>query len=82
MAFAVQSSLLALQGVQVAFLLLHDWVPLGRLSNLAAVRASDATGKLLVVTLLSARPSALLFGVCCWFGPGTRWPGWVQSWLW
>jgi len=30
-------ALLVLQGLQVAFVLLHDWVPMGRLSNLAAL---------------------------------------------
>jgi hypothetical protein len=50
--------LIALQAVQVVFLLLHDWVPLGRLTNLAAVRTIDSTQKLLWTTLLSALPYA------------------------
>ncbi len=75
------SGLLALQGVHVAILLLHDWVPLGRLSNLAAVRASDSTGQLLGVTLLGALPYALPFGVCCSPGVAARWrsSSWTQS---
>jgi len=78
----VRIGLLALQGVQVAFLLLHDWVPLGRLSNLEAVRASDPPRKLLIVTLLSALPFALVFGVCCAYWNAPKWPMWLQMWLW
>jgi hypothetical protein len=53
-----ESWLIALQAVQVVFLLLHDWVPLGRLSNLAAVRGIDSTAKLFWTTVLSALPYA------------------------
>ncbi len=80
MASKVQTSLIVLQAVQLAFILLHDWVPLGRLTNLAAVRASDPPAKLLRVTLLSALPFALVFGATCAFA--TRpWPMWLQTWL-
>ncbi|HEY3988361.1 MAG TPA: hypothetical protein VGM02_03615 [Acidobacteriaceae bacterium] len=82
MAPAVKIGLLALQGVQVVFLLLHDWVPLGRLSNLKAIRASDPPGRLLVVTLLSALPFALVFGVCCAYWKAPHWPAWLETWLW
>jgi len=33
-----QMFLIAMQGFQLAFLLLHDWVPLGRLNDVAAIR--------------------------------------------
>lgn len=66
----------------MAFLLLHDWVPLGRLSNLKAVRESDPPGKLLLVTLLSALPFALVFGVTCAYWKAPRWPMWLKMWLW
>ncbi|MGH7025445.1 MAG: hypothetical protein ACREEB_17905 [Caulobacteraceae bacterium] len=77
---AVKLSLIGLQGLQVAFLLLHDWIPLGRLSNLEAVRASDPAGKLLLVTVVSALPFAAVFAVSCayWTGP---WPMWLRIWL-
>jgi hypothetical protein len=38
--------LLALQAFQVLFLWLHDWIPLGRLNDVAAVRGEDTTGRL------------------------------------
>ena len=75
-----EAGLLALQAVQVVFLLLHDWVPLGRLSNLAAVRASDSRTRLLADTLVSALPFALVFVACCAYGT-SAWPGWLRTWL-
>jgi hypothetical protein len=78
---AVTTGLIALQGVQVAFLL-HDWIPMGRLTNREAVRSSDSTGKLLGVTLLSALPFALVFAVSCACWNAMRWPMWLQTWLW
>ena len=80
MASRVEISLIVLQALQLAFLLLHDWVPLGRLNNLAAVRASDPPAKLLQATLLSALPFALVFGVTCAYG-ARPWPMWLQTWL-
>jgi hypothetical protein len=41
---------------QVLFLALHDWVPLGRLNDVAALHAADPPGRLLAVTLVSALP--------------------------
>jgi hypothetical protein len=52
--------LLALQAFHVLFLLLHDWIPLGSLNNVAAVRAANPAGKLLIGTLIST--SFFLFG--------------------
>jgi hypothetical protein len=37
----------------VLFITLHDWVPLGRLNNLAGIRAADSRARLLVTTVLS-----------------------------
>jgi hypothetical protein len=80
MVSGVEISLIVLQAVQLAFLLLHDWVPLGRLNNLAAVHASDPPAKLLRVTLLSALPFALVLGATCVYGT-TPWPMWLRTWL-
>ena len=44
-------ALVALQGFQVLFLWLHDWVPLGSLNDIAAVRSADSKQRLIVVTL-------------------------------
>jgi hypothetical protein len=59
---STEAVLIGAQAVQVVFLLLHDWIPLGRLSNLAAVRAIDSTQRLLWTTLLSALPYAVGLG--------------------
>jgi hypothetical protein len=37
----IEAVLLALQVFQVLFLLVHDWIPLGRLNDVAAVRSQD-----------------------------------------
>jgi hypothetical protein len=63
----------------VVFLLLHDWVPLGRLSNLQAVRALDSRTRLLWTTLLSALPYAL--ALCFSITRFPVWPGWLRIWL-
>ncbi len=78
----VEVALLALQGFCVAHLMLHDWVPLGRFNNLAAVRGVDSLRKRVLVTLLSALPFLLVFAFCCEYANARSWPGWVVSWLW
>jgi hypothetical protein len=52
--------LLALQAFHVLFLLLHDWIPLGSLNNIAAVRAENSVSKLLIGTAIST--SFFLYG--------------------
>ena len=49
---------LCLQGFVTAFLLLHDWVPLGRFSNLSAMRKEDSLVRSIVVTLIPVVPAA------------------------
>jgi hypothetical protein len=71
--------LIGTQAVQVLFLLLHDCVPLGRLSNLAAVRAIDSTTKVLWTTLLSALPYAVGLGWSIAAFP--YWPGGLHIYL-
>ena len=82
MGLAVTRAIIVLQGVQTVFILLHDWVPLGRLSNLKAVQDADSRGKLAWTTLLSTLPFALVFGVSCAYWSAARWPMWLQTWLW
>ncbi len=74
-------ALLVLQTFQVAFLWLHDWVPLGRLNDVAAVRRQDSWSRLVIVTLVQSVPFTL--GLV-WSGqhfgePFFRWP---LRWLW
>jgi hypothetical protein len=56
---ALETALLVLQGIVVAFLLLHDWIPLGRLNNLAAIQRQDTFQHRVIVTLLPGVPAAL-----------------------
>jgi hypothetical protein len=72
---------LGLQVFQVLFLWLHDWIPLGRLNDVAAVRSQDTTQRLVVVTLVQSVPFSigLLFSV---LNLGRPYPHWLYMWLW
>lgn len=72
---------LTLQAVVVLFLLFHDWVPLGRLNNLAAIRKEDTVLRSVFVTLLPAIPAAIgLFFSAKYFGQA--YPHWLEMLLW
>jgi hypothetical protein len=74
-------ALIALQVYVVAFIALHDWVPLGDLNDVAAVQAADPRGKLVAVTVLSTLP--FLVGLCGTVAyAGARFPGWLRWDLW
>jgi hypothetical protein len=75
-----EAVLIALQAAQVLFLAVHDWVPLGRLNDVAAVRSQDTTSRLTVVTLIQTAPFAygLLYSVLDF---GKPYPGWLMRWL-
>ena len=77
----LDAGLLLLQGFQVAFLWLHDWLPLGRLNDVAAVRGADSTARLVTVTLIQSVPYTigLIFSARHF---GGVYPGWLQAWLW
>ena len=77
----LEEILLALQVFQVLFLWVHDWIPLGRLNDVVAVRKQDTAGRLILVTLVQSVPftiglvySALYFG--------QTYPVWLDWWLW
>lgn len=73
-------TLFALQLLQVLFLALHDWVPLGRLNDVERVRAEDSAGKLAATTAVSTAPFAFGFAAsatCL----GHPYPGWMKQWL-
>jgi hypothetical protein len=73
--------LIGLQAFQVVFLCLHDWLPLGRLNDVAAVRRADSLQRLVVVTLVQSVPWAVgLFFCVRYFG--RPYPMWLGSWLW
>ena len=74
--------LIALEAFVTAFLLLHDWIPLGRFNNLAAIRKQDSPGHRLLVTLLPGVPAALglYFSVAHFAGPYPHWL-WLLLWI-
>jgi hypothetical protein len=81
MSSTLEITFLALQGFNVVFLLFHDWIPLGRLSNLAAIRSQDTLLRRVVVTLLPGVPAA----ICLFFSAryfGQPYPHWLEMWLW
>jgi high-affinity Fe2+/Pb2+ permease len=72
---------LSLQVAVVTFLLFHDWVPLGRLNNLSAIRKQDSLLRSVFVTLLPVVPAALgLFYSVKNFG--RTYPDWLEMLLW
>ena len=75
--------LVALQALQVAILWTHDWVPLGRLNDVPAVRRADSHGRLVRVTLIQSLPYtiSLIASADCLLS-GRVWPHWLWNWLW
>jgi hypothetical protein len=77
----VTSTLIALQSFHVLFLALHDWIPLGGLNDVKAVRAANTGAKLVVATLISTTPFAIgLAGSAICFDQAC--PEWLWWWLW
>ena len=73
--------LIILQIVQVVILWAHDWVPLGRLNDIAAVQAHDTRSRLVTVTIVQSLPFTIgLFATITYARYGH--PGWVWNWLW
>ncbi len=72
-------ALIALQAFVVAFLLLHDWVPLPPLNDVRAVQAADTKGRLVIVTILSAAPYA--YGLAASIDNADNFPNWLWAWL-
>jgi uncharacterized protein YndB with AHSA1/START domain len=77
---AWQALLLTLQALQVAFLWLHDWIPLGHLNDVAAARGTDPR-RLIRTTLIQSIP----FTIGLWFSArhfGDAYPEGLRIWLW
>jgi hypothetical protein len=55
-----QILLIALQAIQVLFLWIHDWIPLGLLNDVAAVRSQGTMRRLVIVTLVQCVPYTLI----------------------
>jgi hypothetical protein len=73
--------LLGLQIFHVAFLALHDWMPLGRLNDVKAVRTENPRGKLLLGTVISTAPFAVGLAAS-WRHLHGPYPGWLWYLLW
>jgi hypothetical protein len=76
----VELIFLGLQVFQVLFLWLHDWLPLGRLNDVAAVRSQGTMLRLVIVTLVQSVPFTigLLFSVLHF---GQLYLHWLYIWL-
>ena len=81
MEMQVLTCLIILQTIQVAILWLHDWVPLGRLNDLPAVRAHDTAGRLVRVTLIQSVPFTIGL-VATIVHEQTGRLSWLWNWLW
>ncbi|HVI05199.1 MAG TPA: hypothetical protein VM711_03790 [Sphingomicrobium sp.] len=73
--------LVTLQAVQVVILWTHDWVPLGRLNDVAAIRRHDSLGRLIWVTLLQSVPFTVLLFYSIQFLQ-TGYSHSLRTWLW
>lgn len=77
----LETLLIALQALIFLFLLMHDWIPMGRLNNRAAKRRQDPLFQLLWTTFLAAIPAAVcLVSSARYFG--RQYPMWLEMWLW
>ena len=76
----IEMVLLALQAFQVLFLWVHDWIPLGRLNDVAAVRSQDTGRRLVTVTLIQSIPWTIGLGFSL-LHFGRPYPDWLYDWL-
>jgi hypothetical protein len=76
-----QPALLVLQAAQVLFLWAHDWVPLGRLNDVVAVKHADTTRRLAIVTLIQSVPFTIGLFYSVRY-EGQAYPHWLFNWLW
>jgi hypothetical protein len=78
---ASELALLTLQSFHVAFLFLHDWISLGRLNDVSAVRRQNSLPPLIVNTLVVG--GLFAFGLVASLQYyGRAYPGWLRTWLW
>jgi hypothetical protein len=73
--------LFALQCFHVLFLALHDWISLGSLNDVKAVRMANPVRKLVAGTLISLTPFAIGLSASA-FHFGGAYPSWLLWWLW
>jgi hypothetical protein len=77
----LKAVLLLLQALQVAFLWVHDWLPLGNFNDVRAVREQDTLSRLVRVTLIQSLPFTiiLIFSAAYFRQP---YPHWLITSLW
>ncbi|GAA0339456.1 hypothetical protein GCM10008967_32230 [Bacillus carboniphilus] len=62
------------------FMIVQDWVPLGTLNDVQAVKAEHSFNQLVTITLINVAQILLLMGLVVIF-MGKRYPIWVKFWL-
>lgn len=77
----LNQGLIALQAFVVFVLWTHDWIPLGRLNDVAAVRRSNPLRKLVAVTLIQSVPYTIGLALTLRLG-GAPHGGFARGWLW
>jgi hypothetical protein len=80
MARGWQELLGALQIFQVAFLFLHDWIPLGRMNDISAIRRILTPVQRVVGLIMPGIPMFIALVLSLKY-LGTTYPGWVMWWL-
>jgi len=68
---------IALQVFILVFLLLQDWVPLGRLNDIAGVRSQNTPGQLALATLINSSAIAITLFLSVRFYQ-VPYPAWVK----
>jgi hypothetical protein len=77
----LETIFVALQTFHVLFLAVHDWIPLGRLNDVDAVRREISRRNLFIATLIQTSFFAVgLFFSISYFG--RTYPTWLNYWLW
>jgi len=77
----VKLALVALQALQLVFLSVHDWVPLGRFNDLEGVRRENTYREIVDITLIGAVPVTIGLAACLFFWRDP-YPLWLHVWLW
>ena len=78
---ALELVLLVLQAFLVAFMWAHDWVPLGTLNDIPAVRRRGSTQRRVAITLLQSISFTIGLALSAAYF-GHVYPFWIREWLW
>jgi hypothetical protein len=77
----IATLLVIVQSLSVLFLWTHDWIPLGRLNDIAAVRRADSTARLITITVIQSLPFTVLLALSA-AHLGKPWPHSLTLALW